>query len=133
MRRTAAVAEKKDQATAEVSADPEFGDVELSEAEQVAAAAAGARPTRKQVAEPATGGKGRATPKRTTPSEREHRRATPVQFVREVVVELKKVVWPTWDQLRQYFVVVLVFVLIMIAIVFGLDLGFGAAILKWLG
>ncbi len=127
------MAEKKDQATAGVSADPEIGDIEVtSEAEQVAAAAAGARPTRKQAAEPAAGGKGRATPKRTTPGEHEHRRATPVQFVREVVGELKKVVWPTWDQLRQYFVVVLVFVLIMIAIVFFLDLGFGAAILKWL-
>lgn len=127
------MAEKKDQATAEVSADPEIGDVELSEAEQVAAAAAGARPARKQVAEPTAGGKGHATPKRTTPGEREHKRATPAQFVREVIAELKKVVWPTWDQLRQYFLVVLVFVLIMIAIVFALDLGFGAAILKWLG
>ena len=129
------MAEKKDQATAEVSADPEIGDVEVaSEAEQVAAAAAGARPTRKSAGEPTVpSGKGRATPKRTTPGEHEQKRATPVQFVREVVAELRKVVWPTWDQLRQYFVVVLVFVLILIAIVFGLDLGFGAAILKWLG
>jgi len=129
------VAENKDQATAEASADPEIGNVEVaSEAEQVAVAAADARPKRKSAAGPETGsGKGRATPKRTTPGEHEHKRATPVQFVREVVAELRKVVWPTWDQLRQYFVVVLVFVLIMIGIVFGLDLGFGAAILKWLG
>lgn len=127
------MAEKKDQAIADVSADPGIGEVGASEAEQVAAAAAGARPTRKKVAEPTAGGKGHATPKRTTPGEREHKRATPVQFVREVIAELKKVVWPTWDQLRQYFVVVLVFVLIIIAIVFVLDLGFGAAILAWLG
>ena len=128
------MAEKKDQAPAEAAADPEFGDGEvISEAERVAAAAAQARPTRRKAAEPAVTGKGHATPKQTAPGEREHRRATPVQFVREVVAELRKVVWPTWDQLRQYFVVVLVFVLIMIAIVFFLDLGFGAAILKWLG
>lgn len=127
------MAEKKDQAIAGASADPETSGVEvMSETEQVAAAAASARPARKQAVEPAAG-KGRATPKRTTPGEREHVRTTPVQFVREVVAELKKVVWPTWDQLRQYFVVVLIFVLILIAIVFGLDLGFGAAILKWLG
>ena len=130
------MAENKDQATAGVSADPVIGDVEVvSEAEQVAVAAAGARPKRKSVVESGASpaGKGHATPKRTTPGEHEHKRATPAQFVREVVGELKKVVWPTWDQLRQYFLVVLVFVLIMIAIVFFLDLGFGAAILKWLG
>jgi len=130
------VAEKKDQATADASADPVIGDVEVvSETEQVAVAAADARPKRKSTAETAAavGGKGHATPKRTTPGEHEHKRATPAQFVREVAGELKKVVWPTWDQLRQYFLVVLVFVLIMIAIVFFLDLGFGAAILKWLG
>jgi preprotein translocase subunit SecE len=128
------VAENKDPATAEVSADPEIAEVEVaSEAEQVAAAAAGARPTRKVVAEAPASGKGRSTPKRKTPGEHQHKRTTPAQFVREVVAELRKVVWPTWDQLRQYFVVVLVFVLIMIGIVFGLDLGFGAAILKWLG
>jgi len=126
------VAEKTGRAIADVAAAPGIGDVQVSEAERIGAAAAGARPTRRTATEPAAG-KGHATPKRTTPGEREHKRATPVQFVREVVGELKKVVWPTWDQLRQYFVVVLVFVLIMIAIVFGLDLGFGAAILKWLG
>ena len=36
--------------------------------------------------------------------------------MRESIAELKKVVWPTLNQLQQYFVVVLVFVLIMIAI-----------------
>ena len=124
------MAEKKDQATAVAPDDPTNG--AATEAEQVAAAAAGARPARKKAVE-APSGKGHATPRQTIPGEREHKRATPAQFVREVVAELKKVVWPTWDQLRQYFVVVLVFVLIMIAIVLGLDLAFGAAILKWLG
>lgn len=49
------------------------------------------------------------------------------------MAELKKVVWPTSSQLQQYFVVVLVFVLIMIAIVAALDLGFGTLMLKFLG
>jgi preprotein translocase subunit SecE len=104
-------------------------DVELTEEEQVALAAAGARPARK-AAVVEVGGKGRSTPKRRqgTTTE-EHRRTTPVDFVRESVAELKKVVWPTPSQLQQYFIVVLVFVLIMIGIVSLLDLGFGTALL----
>ena len=63
----------------------------------------------------------------------EDRRSTPAEFVRESVAELKKVVWPTLSQLQQYFIVVLVFVLIMILIVSVLDLLFGTAILKIFG
>ena len=110
-------------------------DVELTEEEQVALAAAKARPARRTEAGSEDGsGKGHATPKqrRSKPGE-EHRRATPAEFVRESVAELKKVVWPTGNQLQQYFVVVLVFVLIMIGIVFLLDLGFGTVMLKLLG
>jgi preprotein translocase subunit SecE len=46
-------------------------------------------------------------------------------FYRQVVAELRKVVWPTQEQLVTYFLVVMVFVLFMIAIVSLLDLGFG--------
>ena len=46
-------------------------------------------------------------------------------FYRQVVAELRKVVWPTQEQLITYFLVVMVFVLVMIAIVASLDLGFG--------
>ena len=46
-------------------------------------------------------------------------------FYRQVVAELRKVVWPTQEQLITYFLVVMVFVLVMIAIVSVLDLGFG--------
>jgi preprotein translocase subunit SecE len=42
-----------------------------------------------------------------------------------VVAELRKVVYPTRDQLVTYFIVVMVFVLIMMAIVSLLDLGLG--------
>jgi preprotein translocase subunit SecE len=46
-------------------------------------------------------------------------------FYRQVVAELRKVVWPTQEQLITYFLVVMVFVLVMIAIVASLDLAFG--------
>ncbi|WP_203337260.1 preprotein translocase subunit SecE [Nocardioides limicola] len=51
--------------------------------------------------------------------------ANPIAFLRQVVAELRKVVWPTQQQLITYFIVVMVFVLIMMAIISALDLGFG--------
>ena len=108
-------------------------DVELTEEEQVAIAAAGARPARKTaVAELEGKGHGTAKRRRSTTTE-EHRRTNPVQFVKESAAELKKVVWPTLNQLQQYFVVVLVFVLIMISIVSVLDLAFGTLLLRIFG
>jgi preprotein translocase subunit SecE len=46
-------------------------------------------------------------------------------FLRQVIGELKKVVTPTRKELISYTAVVLVFVIIMMAIVSGLDLLFG--------
>ena len=60
----------------------------------------------------------------------EEERTGPVRFVRESIGELRKVVYPTGQQVLQYFVVVLVFVLFVIAYVSLLDLGFGTAIFK---
>ncbi|GAB2772319.1 hypothetical protein GCM10027020_26880 [Nocardioides salsibiostraticola] len=48
-----------------------------------------------------------------------------VTFYRQVIAELRKVVYPTQDQLVTYFFVVMAFVLMMIAIVSVLDLAFG--------
>ena len=46
-------------------------------------------------------------------------------FYRQVVAELRKVVYPTREQLVTYFFVVMVFVVVMMALVAALDLGFG--------
>ncbi len=136
------MADEPELAPADVPADPTadldlsamgLEDVALTEEEQVAVAAAGARPVRKATAE-STAGKGRATPRQQRHrADDEDRRSNPVEFVRESVTELKKVVWPTPNQLQQYFIVVLVFVLIVIAIVSALDLGFGTLMLRLLG
>jgi preprotein translocase subunit SecE len=45
-------------------------------------------------------------------------------FLREVVSELRKVIWPTRKQQLTYTVVVLVFVAFVVAFVSGLDYGF---------
>ncbi len=44
-----------------------------------------------------------------------------IRFLREVVAELRKVIWPTRKMLVTYTIVVLVFVAVMVALVFGLD------------
>jgi preprotein translocase subunit SecE len=51
-------------------------------------------------------------------------------FYRQVVAELRKVIYPTQEQLVTYFIVVMVFVLVMMTIVSLLDLGFGQLAFK---
>jgi preprotein translocase subunit SecE len=50
-------------------------------------------------------------------------------FFREVVSELRKVIWPTRTELLTYTVIVVAFVTVMTAIVAVLDYGFGKAVL----
>ena len=60
-------------------------------------------------------------------------RTSPITFYRQIVAELRKVVYPTQQQLITYFIVVMVFVLVMIGIVAGLDLAFGKAVFALFG
>ena len=82
----------------------------------------------------AAGDRGRAKKDKATPKQKrdavEHQRTGPVTFVKQSVAELRKVVYPTGSQLGNYFVVVLIFVLFIIAYVSLLDLGIGAAIFR---
>ena len=50
------------------------------------------------------------------------------RFYREVVAELKKVTWPTRKELITSSVAVLVFILIFMVVLFGIDTGFTALI-----
>jgi preprotein translocase subunit SecE len=54
-------------------------------------------------------------------------------FLRQVGFELKKVVWPTKEQLVTYTLVVIVFVTIMAAIVSALDFAFIKLVLAIFG
>ncbi|MGL4831982.1 MAG: preprotein translocase subunit SecE [Propionibacteriaceae bacterium] len=102
-----------------------------TEVEPAAEEAVGARPKKKdaQTAEK----KGVATPKRNQATAEEKKKSTtPAQFVRESAAELRKTVWPTGEQLRNYFTVVLAFVLFIIIFCWGLDTLFGWALLSWL-
>lgn len=80
-----------------------------------------------------TESKGRPTPARSG----RQGRVSPVRrvgrFLREVVAELRKVIWPRRNELITYTAVVLVFVLIMVGIVFGLDTLMGKVVLMVFG
>lgn len=45
-------------------------------------------------------------------------------FYRQIIAELRKVVWPSRNDLTTYTTTVIVFVLVIMAIVYGLDTGF---------
>ncbi|WP_405601077.1 preprotein translocase subunit SecE [Streptomyces sp. NBC_01410] len=49
-------------------------------------------------------------------------------FYRQIVAELRKVVWPTRSQLSTYTTVVIVFVVVMIGLVTVIDYGFQEAV-----
>lgn len=71
-----------------------------------------------------------ATPERPRPSKRRGPFARLSLWIRQVIAELRKVVYPTRQQLLTYTAVVLVFVAIMIAVVSGLDLALGWAMFE---
>jgi preprotein translocase subunit SecE len=76
-----------------------------------------------------------ATPERGRPR-KEERLSLPARlalFYRQVIAELRKVIWPTRHELLTYTSVVVVFVIIVIAIVFSLDFLFGKAVLAVFG
>ena len=70
------------------------------------------------------------------PRAKEERKPLPARislFYRQVIAELRKVIWPTRKELLTYAAVVIVFVSIMLTVVGLLDLGFAKAILFVLG
>jgi preprotein translocase subunit SecE len=91
----------------------------------------GATEAKAEAATTTTPKKGRPTPSRT----RREKGPSPVKrlirFLREVVAELRKVIWPTQRQLVTYTTVVLIFVSFMVALVAGLDIAFAKGVF-WL-
>ena len=55
------------------------------------------------------------------------------RFMREVIAEMTKVIWPTRKELVTYTVVVLVFMTIMVALVSGMDLAFAKVVIAVFG
>ncbi len=79
--------------------------------------------------------KGAATPKRATATavKRPNIFARFSRFLREVVAELRKVIWPTKNQMVTYTIVVIAFLVFMVALVGVLDLLFAKGVLAVFG
>ncbi len=79
--------------------------------------------------------KGAATPKRAaaTTVKQPNMFARFSRFLREVVAELRKVIWPTKNQMVTYTIVVIVFLVFMVALVGVLDLLFAKGVLAVFG
>ena len=60
-------------------------------------------------------------------------RTKPRQFFKEVVAELRKVAWPTRQEVVAYSIVVLVSCIFIATLVFGMDYVFTKAVLKLFG
>ncbi|MGH3770399.1 MAG: preprotein translocase subunit SecE [Pseudonocardiaceae bacterium] len=95
------------------------------------AAARRVRPTQAQRFGDA--GKGHPTRARDATDTKTAAPARLVRFLREVISELGKVIWPSRRELVVYTAVVLVFVSFMVAFVALLDMGLGKAVLTVFG
>jgi preprotein translocase subunit SecE len=60
-------------------------------------------------------------------------RTTPALFFRQMVAELRKVIWPTRKELVTYTLVCMVFVLFMVIFVTTLDYGFTKLVFEVFG
>jgi preprotein translocase subunit SecE len=67
----------------------------------------------------------REAPRRPAKGERGSLPARVSLYIRQVIAELRKVIWPTRKELSNYTTVVIAFVLVMIALLSVLDYAFG--------
>lgn len=59
-----------------------------------------------------------------------HERTSPAQFLREVRGELRKVAWPSRTETVNYSIVVLITIVVLTAMIYGLDWVFSTFILE---
>ena len=72
-------------------------------------------------------------PERSASERRPGRLRRTITFYKQVVAELRKVIWPTRRELLTYTSVVLVFVLFMVAVISVYDFAFSQGVLKVFG
>jgi preprotein translocase subunit SecE len=74
------------------------------------------------------GPKKSSAPAPKKPAAKKRKRTSPALFYRQIVAEMRKVVWPTRGELSTYTAVVIVFVVCIIAIVATMDYGISKAV-----
>jgi len=90
------------------------------------------QPAGREAARTGTGTRSRAVAERARAEEIRQRRSIG-RFLREVVAELRKVIWPGRRELITYTIVVIAFVSFVVALVAGLDLLFARGVLAVFG
>jgi preprotein translocase subunit SecE len=70
------------------------------------------------------------TPRSAPPARAPQKERTgPAQYLREVRAELRKVAWPTRDEVIRYSLIVLVTLIVLTTLIFGLDFVFAKFII----
>lgn len=105
---------------------PHLDDIEREPA-LVGASAGSARAAARASA--STPGKGRATPRRDRAQSKGNIFTRVMRYLREVASELRKVIWPTRNEMTTYSIVVVLFLIFMIAVTWAADFGFAKLIL----
>ena len=72
----------------------------------------------------ATQTRGQSAERRSGSGAGKRDRTTPALFTRQVAAELRKVIWPTRNELAIYTAAALMFIVVLSAIVLSLDYGF---------
>jgi len=67
------------------------------------------------------------------PPTQKRERTKPRQFFKEVIAELRKVAWPSRQEIFSYSLVVIVSCVVIAALIFGMDFVFTKAILSLFG
>ncbi|WP_099223452.1 preprotein translocase subunit SecE [Mycobacterium persicum] len=121
-----------------VSADEDAEDTESSTATEVSKKGSAKKDTKSAEKSAKTSAKKSVKAKKTTKAGRPAARsANPFIFVynyiKQVVAEMRKVIWPNRKQMITYTSVVLVFLAFMVALVGGADLGLGRLVMLVFG
>ena len=120
----------------DVDADADDADTEDDD-EDDDREASGTTLTRKRTTKAAASSKTRSRTSTKSRRPKDQRTGNPfvalARFIREVVGEMRKVLWPTRRELVVYTIAVIIFVTVLISIVGGLDFGFARLILLVFG
>jgi preprotein translocase subunit SecE len=80
-----------------------------------------------------TPSKGRPTPSRQGGRKRPNIFVRVVHYLREVIAELRKVIWPTQNEMVTYSIVVILFLIFMVGATWGADWIFAKGVLALFG
>lgn len=122
--------EKDDATTGEAAGDSAAEDAQQARPSGKRSSGRGGRTALAEAPEPGSAVESGAAKKSAAEKKSRNPFAAIWLFIRQVVAELRKVIWPTRSQMINYTIIVLVFVVVLTAMISLLDLGF-AKLMLW--